>query len=524
METYDLVIIGTGMGGGTLAYALRESGLKILLLERGDYLPIEPENWSSEAVFKEKRYKPKEQWFDEAGRPFAPGVHYFVGGNTKVYGAALPRFRREDFEVLEHEEGISPAWPAKYNEYEPYYCRAERMLLVHGETGDDATEPPHSEPYPFPPVAHEPYVQDLKSRLQKQGLHPYFLPLGIDLRSTISDRGLKVDGKCIRCNTCDGFPCQVNAKADADLCCVRPALEQENVKLMTRARVHRLLTDGSGRLVTAAEVEHDGQTIRITADIFVVACGAVNSAALLLRSASDMHPRGLANSSDLVGRNYMVHNNTALMAIDPRRRNPTRFQKTLAVNDFYFQGEGSRFPLGNLQMLGKLQAGMLAASKPYVPKATLREMANRSVDWWVMSEDLPSPEGRVILGTGGRIEVVFRPNNLAAHDRLIRVATRMLKAAGYPIVFVQRMGIETNSHQCGTIKFGTDPAKSVLDPFCRSHDVSNLFVVDSSFFPSSAAVNPALTIAAQALRVADHILGRSSQRAHNKTETVALRQ
>jgi choline dehydrogenase-like flavoprotein len=524
METYDLVIIGTGMGGGTLAYALRESGLKILMLERGDYLPVEPENWSSEAVFKEKRYKPKEQWFDEAGRPFAPGVHYFVGGNTKVYGAALPRFRREDFEVLEHEEGISPAWPVKYEEYEPYYCRAERMLLVHGQTGDDATEPPHSEPYPFPPVAHEPYVEDLKSRLQKQGLHPYFLPLGIDLRSRISDRGLKVDGKCIRCNTCDGFPCQVNAKADADLCCVRPALEQENVELMTRARVHRLLTDGSGRRVTAAEVEHDGQTIRISADTFVVACGAVNSAALLLRSASDIHPKGLANSSDLVGRNYMVHNNTALMAIDLRRRNLTRFQKTLAINDFYFQGEGSRFPLGNLQMLGKLQAGMLAASKPYVPKATLREMANRSVDWWVMSEDLPNPESRVILGTGGRIEVVFRPSNLAAHDRLIRAATRMLKAAGYPIVFVQRMGIETNSHQCGTINFGTDPAKSVLDPFCRSHDVSNLFVVDASFFPSSAAVNPALTIAAQALRVADHILGRSSQTAQNKTETVALRQ
>jgi choline dehydrogenase-like flavoprotein len=500
MEAWDLVIIGTGMGGGTLAYELRESGLRMLLLERGDYLPCEPENWSPEAVFREKRYKPKEQWFDKTGRPFAPGVHYFVGGNTKVYGAALPRFRREDFEVLEHDGGVSPAWPASYDEFEPYYCRAEQMLLAHGQTGDDPTEPPHSQPYPFPPVPHEPYIERLKNTLQEQGLHPFFLPLGIDLR---------LNGKCIRCKTCDGFPCQVNAKADADLCCVRPALEHDNVKLMTRARVHRLLTDGSGKRVTAAEVDHDGESIRIGADTFVVACGAVNSAALLLRSASDRHPNGLANSSDMVGRNYMVHNNTALMAVDPFRKNPTTFQKTMAVNDFYFRGEaGWHFPLGNLQLLGKLQAGMLTANKPYVPKLILREMANRSIDWWVMSEDLPDPESRVILGTGGRIEVIYRPNNLAAHDRLIRAATRMLKAAGYPIVLVERMGIETNSHQCGTVKFGTDPAKSVLDPFCRSHDVPNLFVVDASFFPSSAAVNPALTIAAQALRVADHILGR----------------
>lgn len=500
MEAYDLVIIGTGMGGGTLAYALRESGLKILLLERGDYLPSEPENWSSDAVFRQKRYKPKEQWFDHAGRPFSPGVHYFVGGNTKVYGAALPRFRKEDFEELEHEGGISPAWTVKYEELEPYYCRAERMLLAHGQAGEDPTDPPRSEPFPFPPVPHEAYIEDLKNRLQSQGLHPFFLPLGIDLRPS---------GTCIRCKTCDGFPCQVHAKAEADLCCVRPALRSSNVQLMTRAYVRRLLTDGAGKRATGVEVERDGERSQIQADTFVVACGAVNSAALLLRSTSDRHPNGLANSSGLVGRNYMVHNNTALMAVHPFRVNPTTFQKTMAVNDFYFHGEdGYRFPLGNLQLLGKLQAGMLTANKPLVPKAVLRQLANRSVDWWVMSEDLPDPESRITLGARGRIEVHFRPNNLDAHDRLIRAATRMLKRAGYPIVLVERMGIETNSHQCGTVKFGTDPVESVLDPFCRSHDVPNLFVVDASFFPSSSAVNPALTIAAQALRVADHLQGR----------------
>ena len=500
MKTYDLVIIGTGMGGGALAYALRDSGRKILLLERGDYLPTEPENWEPEAIFTKKRYKPKEQWFDDSGHPFPPGVHYFVGGNTKVYGAALPRFRKEDFEELEHEEGVSPAWPVKYNEFEPYYCRAEQMLFVHGESGYDPTEPPRTAPFPFAPVPHEPYIEDLKRRLEGQGLHPYFLPLGIDLRP---------GGKCIRCKTCDGFPCKVHAKADADRSCVRPALaSNKNIELVTRAFVRRLITNSSGKTVTEVEIERDGQTLRIGAEIFIVSCGAVNSTALLLRSASSLHPNGLANSSGLLGRNYMVHNNTALMAVNPFRINPTTFQKTMAINDFYFRGEeGYRFPLGNLQLLGKLQSGMLTANQRWVPTPILGALAHRSVDWWVMSEDLPDPQNRVTLGAGGRIEVRFRPNNLCAHNRLIRSATRMLRKAGYPIVLIQRMGIETNSHQCGTIRFGNDPMKSVLDPFCRSHDVPNLRVVDSSFFPSSAAVNPALTIAAQALRVADHIQG-----------------
>jgi choline dehydrogenase-like flavoprotein len=495
------------MGGGALAYALRDSGRKILLVERGDYLPSEPENWNPDAVFNQTRYKPKEEWFDESGHTFPPGVHYFVGGNTKVYGAALPRFRKEDFLDLQHEEGVSPAWPVAYEELEPYYCRAEQMLFVHGESGSDPTEPRRSAPFPFPAVPHEPYIEDLKLRFEHQGLHPFFLPLGIDLRQ---------GGRCIRCNTCDGFPCKVGAKADADLSCVRPALASGNVELMTRAYVRRLVTDASGKNVIEADIERDGQSLRIGGDTFVVSCGAVNSAALLLRSTSSLHPKGLANSSGLVGRNYMVHNNTALMAINPFRVNPTTFQKTMAINDYYFRGEeGHQFPLGNLQLLGKLQAGMLTANQRWVPKPVLTAFAHRSVDWWVMSEDLADPQNRLTLGAGGRIEVRFRPNNLCAHNRLIRAAARMLRKAGYPIILIQRMGIETNSHQCGTIRFGIDPTKSVLDPFCRSHDVPNLFVVDSSFFPSSAAVNPALTIAAQALRVADHITGRTLGAQHS---------
>jgi choline dehydrogenase-like flavoprotein len=502
METFDLVIIGTGMGGGTMAYALRDSGRKVLLLERGDFLPKEPENWSPEAVFDRKRYKPTEVWHDDAGKPFNPGVHYFVGGNTKVYGAALPRFREQDFESLEHEEGTSPAWPIGYGDLSPYYDRAEELFWVHGEVGSDPTDPRRSKPFPFPALAHEPYIEDLRVRLANQGLRPFYLPMGVDWRE---------GGLCIRCRTCDGFPCQVSAKADAETNCVRPALGSGSITLWTRSFVRRLCTDSSGRTVTSAEIEKDGQKIGVRAELFVLSSGAANSAAVLLRSANAAHPNGLANRSGLVGRNYMVHNNTALMAIDPFRKNPTTFQKTMAVNDFYLHGEGNHpYPLGNLQLLGKLQAGMLTANQHWVPRPLLGAFADRSVDWWVMSEDLPDPDNRVTIDSSGGIVVRWKPTNLKTHVRLTEAGTRMLRRAGYSIVLTQRMGVETNSHQCGTARFGLDPVTSVLDPFCRSHEVKNLFVVDSSFFPGSAAVNPALTIAAQALRVADHIAGVNS--------------
>ena len=498
-QSFDLVIIGSGVGGGVLAYALRHSGARILLLERGDYLPQEAENWQPSQVFKHKRYKKAEDWLDGRGQPFQPGVHYFVGGNTKVYGAALPRFRQHDFEAIEHEGGVSPAWPIRYAELEPYYVQAEQLFFVHGQPGLDPTEPPRSAPYPFPAVPHEPYIGRLAQRLGELGYHPYLIPMGVDLRQ---------DGRCIRCKTCDGFPCQVLAKADADICAVRPALESPQVTLWTGAYARRLLTSPDGRQVTAVEVEHGGQVKQVSAGLYVVSCGAANSAALLLRSANSAHPNGLSNASGQVGRNYMVHNNTALMAIHPFHTNPTLFQKTLAVNDFYLRGPDFPYPMGNLQMLGKLQAGMLTAAQPLVPTPILQAMADRSVDWWVMSEDLPQPENRVMLTSDGRIQVHWKPNNRVAHEQLIEAASDMLRRAGFPLILVQRMGIDTNSHQCGTLRFGSDPATSVLDPYCRSHTVPNLLVVDSSFFPSSAAMNPALTIAAQALRVAQQLLGK----------------
>ena len=490
----DIAVLGSGMGGATFAHALRESGARVLVVERGDFLPREDANASPVEVFQRGRYRNAEPWYDAAtGRAFRPGVHYYVGGNTKVFGACLPRLREEDFTAVRHHDGISPAWPIGYAELEPYYAQAERLYRVHGEAGQDPTEPWRGGGFPFPALPHEPQVADLATAMATEGLHPFAMPTGVDLRD---------GGTCVRCRTCDGFPCPRAAKSDAETCAMRPALRSPTVRLLTRTTVRRLLTSADGGRVTEALAVRDGAPVRIRAHPYVLACGAVNTAALLLRSAGDRHPRGLANSSDRVGRGYMVHNSTFLVAVDPRRRNRVRFQKTLGLNDWYLSSPGTPHPLGNLQMLGKIQAPMVKPARRWVPTPLLSFLTGHSIDLYLTTEDLPDPGNRVSVDADDRITVHWRPNNLAPHRELVRRVTRLMRRAGYPLVFTQRMGIETNSHQCGTAVMGEDPATSVLDPTCRTHDLSNVWVVDSSSFPSSAALNPALTIAANALRVA----------------------
>ena len=493
---FDLVIIGSGAGGGTVAQALAPSGAGILLLERGGFVPREPENWDPTAVWRDLRYRTTEQWLDRDGRPFLPYTHYCVGGNTKFWGSVLYRLRKEDFEAVEHLDGVSPAWPIDYATLEPYYARAERLYQVHGAAGDDPTEPPRG-PYPHPPIPHAPEIAATVERLREQGLHPSPLPLGL------IDPG-EPDG-CILCNTCNSFPCQRHAKSEAEVCCVRPATGEENVTLWTGAFARRLLTDPSGRRVVAVEVERDGETLRVEAPLVVVACGAVNSAALLLRSAGDRHPDGLGNSSGLVGRRYMAHLATMMQGFHPLRINRAVFQKTVGINDFYFGGPHTRYPLGQIQSQGRTHGVMGQTVVPWVPLWAYDAWMARGVDWLALSEDLPRPDNRVTVGADGRIRLEYRPNNGRAHRRLVLEMRRILRRLGYWVIMTHSHRAKNTTHQCGTLCFGTDPRTSVLDAYCRSHDVENLFVVDASFFPSSAAVNPGLTIAAQALRVADHI-------------------
>jgi choline dehydrogenase-like flavoprotein len=517
---YDVIIIGSGAGGGTMAHRLAPSGKKILIIERGDFVPREKANWDPKLVNLEGKYQTKEHWFDSEGKPLHPHTNYYVGGNTKFYGAALFRLRREDFGVVHHDGGFSPAWPISYDDLEPYYLEAERLFEVHGNRGEDPTEPHASGPYAFPAISHEPRIQQLNDDLAAAGLKPFHTPLGVRL-----DESNPHTSKCIRCSTCDGFPCLVHAKSDAQVMCVEPALRSGNVSLMRNALVRKLETSYSGREVTAVIVEHESKLDRLSADIIVVACGAINSAALLLRSANERHPNGLANSSDVVGRHYMGHTNSVLMAIS-KCPNPTIFQKTLSVNDFYFGSEDWPFPMGHISFVGKLDAETLRAGAPAIaPGWTLDAMARHSLDFWLTSEDLPDPENRVTLNRDGEIVLTYKPNNERAHQRLIHKLEHILNHIkceehgqchqglfARSLFLGQRIPLAGVAHQNGTVRFGNDPKTSALDPNCKAHELDNLYVVDGSYFPSSAAVNPALTIIANALRVGDHLLERLGSR------------
>ena len=510
MNSYDIVIIGSGAGGGTMARALAASGARILVIERGGAVPQEQENWSPEAVWKQLRYRANDRWLDADGNEFVPYTHYGVGGNTKFWGSVLYRLRREDFDAVEHPDGVSPAWPLDYDTLAPFYDRAEELYHVHGAVGDDPTEPARG-PFPFAPIPHSAGMQEIIERLRGMALHPSPLPLGLINPGA--------DGGCQLCNTCNSFPCRIHAKSDAEVCGIEPALRSHNVELWTHVSATRLIPNGTGDCIESVEIERDGALMRVHAGVFVVSCGAVNSAALLLRSGHN--GRGLANSSGLVGKRYMAHLATMMQGFNPWKKNETVFQKTVAINDFYLAGRRCRYPLGQIQSQGRTHGVMAKVVGDTMRFAGLRlegiplwaydYWVSRGVDWLAMSEDLPRESNSVSVDSQGRIRVHYRPNNLASHHELVKETTRILHRLGFVKVMRHSHKTQNTTHQCGTLVFGHDPKTSVLDAYCRAHDVKNLYVVDASFFPSSAAVNPGLTIVAQALRVAEHIAGASLQ-------------
>jgi choline dehydrogenase-like flavoprotein len=580
--TYDAIIVGSGAGGGTLALQLAQAGKRILILERGPFLPQEKLNWDTSAVFLDNRYHTKEQWQDKDGKPLHPQQAYFVGGQTKVYGAAMFRMRAEDFGEIRHKGGISPAWPISYADMEPYYTKAEELFHVHGDLGAapavpggfgsefDPTEPFHSKRYPYPAFSNEPHMQRVEDEVRKLGVHTFPIPLG--LKRNEAD---PLASKCVRCDTCDGYPCLVHAKSDADINCVREILPLPNVTLMTNARVTRLVTNASGTAVVVAEVIHaaggrvfgggaDGLTVEATggkavaykADIFCVCAGAINSAVLLLASANDKHPRGLANGSDQVGRNFMYHQADALLAIGTER-NEDAYTKTWGTNDFYLRDtdESYPWPLGQVQPVGSFHHEMMKGdAPPLTPGFVLEGMKHHAVPWWLTTEDLPAAENRVTLDnatpssllsseesqqpgnagahpagdTGatnesetvsvaapGRIQLSYTPNNVESFNRLKDRWVDVLKRAGHatgtvPLhaYFKKRIPLEGVGHQNGTCRMGTDPATSVLDTQCKAHELDNLYLVDASFFVSASAVNPSLTVIANAIRVGELLVGR----------------
>ncbi|MDR0341814.1 MAG: GMC family oxidoreductase [Nocardiopsaceae bacterium] len=537
---YDVIIVGTGAGGGTLAHTLAPSGKRLLLLERGDFLPRELANWDPGPVFVDGRYISPETWYDSDGRPFQPQVHYFVGGATKMYGAALYRLRAEDFEEIKHADGVSPAWPVSYQEFEPWYTKAEWLYQVRGVHGEDPTEGAWSQQYPWPPVSHESRIQEISDTLAAAGYHPFHAPCGILLdeanRRDAAGRGalpaagqyqhdlgrlLSPESTCIRCATCDGYPCLVHAKADAEVMAVRPLLGRPNVTLLTGAEVERVSTDPSGRSVTGVVVRRGGEPEIFTGDVVAVCAGAANSAKILLASASDRHPDGMANGSGQVGRNYMYHNSKAAVAVG-REPNTTVFQKTLGLNDFYSARHGRQWPLGNIQMLGKSNAMAIKGEEPELTKLaphwSLAQVARHAVDFWLTTEDVPQPGNRITLDGEGRLHLAYKQTNKEEATGLYRELRTILNHIGMAAHHVLEKNyylsmdvpIAGVAHQAGTCRFGADPATSVLDANCKAHELDNLYVVDTSFFPSIGAVNPALTAMANAIRVGEHLLERMS--------------
>lgn len=505
---YDIVIIGTGSGGSTIAHKLAPSGKKILILERGGFIPKEKENWNPHQVVTLGRYRPKEDWYDKDGNSFKPFIHYNVGGNSKMYGAALFRFRESDFREVKHYGGLSPAWPIDYNVFEPYYTQAERLYSVHGKRGADPTEPWAASAYPLPPLPYEPLIQDLDDKLRRIGLKPFPLPMGVKLPQDFSQTEAPV-----LLSNFDGFPDPTEAKADGHVMALRPALQHRNLTLLTHAYVERLDTDASGRRVNRVVVDLKGERVVFKADIVIVACGAVNSAALLLRSRTDRHPNGLANGSGQVGRNLMLHHNGCLVAFT-KKKNDCVFQKSLGIADFYHGEPYGRFPLGEIQLMGRNDPdSILWLAEKQFPGKTYEELAQMTIDFWLTAEDLPSPENRVLLRTDGSIQVNYTRNNYAAYERLKEKFREIFVQLGeidpdYKDVYWNGYDLDLSgmSHQNGTLRFGTDANSSVLDLNCRAHEVENLYAADASFFPSCGAFNPALTIAANALRVGEHIL------------------
>jgi choline dehydrogenase-like flavoprotein len=496
-QIYDLIIVGTGAGGGTLAAKLAPTGKKILILERGDFMPLEEQNRSNVDIFKRERYHAPEQWYDTDGEPFSPQINYAIGGNTKIYGAVLTRFRKQDFETVNHQSGISPEWEVKYTDFEPYYTEAEQLYQVHGQVGADPTEPPHSRDYPFPAVSHDPQIEPIVEALTQQDLHPAPLPLGLTRQADDPTNDSEVSG-------------------------IVPALKHPNVTLKTGAKVVCLHTNPSGRAVKGVEAAIAGQSYLFLADLVVLSCGAVNSAALLLRSCSDRHPSGLANSSGLVGRNLMKSLMTVVVQLSTKP-NSGAFPKTVCVNDFYGGDRDFPYPMGHIQNAGGLLTDIIFAEAPpmfsilakFMPGFGLKQLATHSIGWWAQTEDLPDPDHRVRV-EGEKLYIDYTPNNVEAHDRLIYRWTDSLKTIEKELDGFQRgvmhprgeIPIQVMANQCGTCRFGEDPTTSVLDLNCRTHDIDNLYIVDSSFFPSNASVSPALTIIANALRVGNHLIER----------------
>ena len=496
-QHYDVIVIGSGAGGGTLAGQLAASGKAVLLLERGGAMPLADQNVADVDLFRKDRYHPGEQWFGTDGDPFSPQTIYALGGNTKIWGGVLQRMREREFSGLALQEGATPSWEISYSDLAPYYDRAETLYRVHGNAGADPTEPPRSAGYPQPPRPIEPFLEELRSALQRCGTQPFDLPLSWS--DSVAD-----------------------PTGDAELFGVDPARAASTVQVRERARVRRLHVNPSGKEVRGVEAEIDGITWLFSAHLVVLAAGAINSAEILLRSATEHHSRGLANGSDQVGRNLMKPQLTSIIQL-AAAANSGRYARSLGVNDYYWGDANVSFPLGSIQSGGGvLQDALFAESPPVLslvtkllPNFGLEQLASRSVAWWAISAVRPDPHNRLTL-RGNHLQIHYLPNNREAHDRLVyRWIDTLKQVEADPLCQVVKPApthprgeapLTVMGSVCGTCRMGSNPATSVVDLQGRCHELANLWIADASIFPSCPSVPIGLTVIANALRISEQVL------------------
>ncbi len=493
---YDVAIVGSGAAGATLAAELSAAGHAVLLLERGGAMDLADQNVADVDLFRRQRYHPDESWFGPDGDPFAPQMVYALGGNTKIWGAVLERMREREFTGLALQDGTSPDWGLRYADLAPWYEKAEALYQVHGRRGIDPTEPPRSSDFPHAPRPIEPFLEELRQGLERRAVRPYPLPLSWSSS-------------------------EEDPSGDAERFGLERAAAAPTYTLRCGARVRALHVNPSGTEVRGVEARIDGRNWLFMAHQVVLAAGAVNSAAILLRSVSEPHPDGLANGSGQVGRNLMKPQLTSILQL-AASPNSGRYPRSLGVNDYYWGDKNVDFPLGAIQSGGGvLQDPLFAESPPVLslvtkllPDLALEELARRSVCWWAMSAVLPDPENRLTV-RGDRIQINYVANCLEAHDRLVYrwldtiqaveadPLTQVVRAA--PIYPRGEAPLAVMGYACGTCRMGSDPASSVVDLEGRSHQVANLSIADASILPGCPAVGPGLTVIANALRIAERL-------------------
>ena len=489
---YDVILIGSGAGGGTLAASLADAGHTVLLLERGGVMPQADQNVAEVSLFRKQRYHPEEKWFGTDGDPFSPQMVHAIGGNTKIWGGVLERMREQEFLGLPLQEGPSPDWELRYDDLAPWYDQAETLYHVHGVAGADPTAPARESAYPAAPRPVEPFLVELRAALERQGLHPYDLPL------SWSDSAVDPTG-------------------DAELFGVDPVRTCSGVTVKEHARVMQLHVNPSGQEARGVEAEIDNQRWLFRGHQVVLAAGAIGTPEILLRSATDHHARGLANGSDQVGRNLMKPQLTSILQL-AAATNSGRYGRGHGLTDFYWGDKNVDFPLGSIQSGGGvLQDALFAESPPVLSLVTrllpdfgLEQLAARSITWWAMSAVRPDPHNRVAL-RGNLLQIHYTANNREAHDRLVYRWIDCLKAVeADPLTLVAKAApthprgeapLPVIGGACGTCRMGSDPATSVVDLEGRSHEVGNLWIVDASVLPFCPSVGVGLTVIANALRI-----------------------